>query len=150
MIVVVCGPPAVGKTTVANLRRDRLEERGLTVEVLDSDRYSRDTYERMDDRIAGSDEDWIVAGTFYKRTWQERFQRLDDVFVVYLEADLETCLERNRRREDPIDEAGVHVVWHEFDEPDADLTVGVTDRTPDEVVDRIVAALEPRQGIGTG
>jgi adenylylsulfate kinase len=88
------------------------------------------------------DEHWILAGTFYKRRFWTPFERLDGVVVVHLHADLETCLARNRRREAPIDETGVHVVWREFDPPDADLRVDVTDLSPRAVVDRVVAALE--------
>ncbi|MFB6303680.1 MAG: AAA family ATPase [Haloferacaceae archaeon] len=142
MIVILCGPPGVGKTTVAHLLRERLRERGREFEVLDSDRFSTDTYERMFDRVAGTDADWILAGTFYKRKWQTRFERLEDVAVVHLRADLETCLERNRRREAPIDEAGVHVVWREFDEPDADVVVDVAGRSPEDVVDLLLESLD--------
>ena len=145
MIVIVCGPPATGKTTVSSLLRDRLEERGKPVRRLDSDEFERNTYDRLYERVASADEDWIVAGTFYKRAWQERFQRLEDVFVVHLVADLETCLERNRRREDAIDEQAVHIVWREFDEPEADLVIDVTERSPEEAVARTVAALEARR-----
>ena len=147
VIVIICGPPAAGKTTVTTLLSERLEERGLAVRTLDSDAFSRNTYDRMYERVADSDEHWILAGTFYKRRWQVRFRDLEDVFVVFLEADLETCLERNRRRGDSIDEGAVHIVWREFDEPEADLTVDVTEGTPDAVVDRILAALEDRFGL---
>jgi tRNA uridine 5-carbamoylmethylation protein Kti12 len=142
VIVVVCGPPATGKTTVANRLRDRLADRGREVRVLDSDEFARDTYDRMYERVTDAGGNWIVAGTFYRRRWQEQFADLDDVFVAHLDADLETCLERNRRRDDPIDETGVHVVWREFDEPDADTVVEVDDRPPQAVVQRVLDALE--------
>jgi tRNA uridine 5-carbamoylmethylation protein Kti12 len=144
VIVVVCGPPAAGKTTVANRLSDRLADRGHRVRVVDSDEFARDTYDRMYERVTDAGDDWVVAGTFYRRRWQEQFADLDDVFVAYLDADLETCLERNRRRDDPIDETGVHVVCREFDEPDADLVVDVTDHPPAGVVERVLDGLDRR------
>lgn len=141
MIILICGPPGAGKTTVAERLQERLAARGHPIRLLDSDRFSRDTYRRLYERVADSDADWLVVGTFYKRRWQTRFERLADVVVVYLVADLETCLERNRQREDPIDEAAVHIVRREFDEPDADIALDVTEGSPEAVVDRLVAAL---------
>jgi adenylylsulfate kinase len=70
------------------------------------------------------------------------FQRLDDeVQFVYLRADLETCLARNRERDDPIDERGVRVVYHEFDPPRADVTVETTDRSVAETVALVTEAV---------
>lgn len=143
MIAVVCGPPGVGKTTIATVLQERLVARGHGVRLVDSDAFSRDTYDRLYRRVAGSGTDWLVAGTFYQRRWQERFATLGDVAFVHLRADLATCLARNRRRADQISEQGVHVVWREFDDPDADIVVDATDRTPGQVVDRVDSALEP-------
>ncbi len=143
MIVIICGPAGVGKTTVATLLQDRLGARGYQFRMLDSDQFTRNTYDRLYDRIEASDENWIVAGTFYKQEWQERFQRLDDAVLVWLHADLETCLDRNRRRAEPIDDRAVHIIWREFHDPDADLTTDVTDCSPANVVDLILGKLEP-------
>lgn len=150
VVVLVCGPAGAGKTTVAAALRERLADRGLSFELLHSDDFSHDTYRRMYERVADSGADWIVDGTFYRREWQTLFQRLDDaVLVVYLRADLETCLARNRAREDEISERGVRVVWHEFDPPRADVTVEVDDLDPEEAVNRILEELVPLLGDAT-
>lgn len=142
MIVLVCGPPAVGKTTIATRVRERLAGIGHPFRLLHSDDYSRGTYDRLYETVAEApDADWVVDGTFYRMEWREHFRELGDVRVVHLSASLETCLERNRARENPIDEQGVHVVYREFDPVDADLTVDTDALGIDEAVDRVVEAI---------
>ncbi|ELY59679.1 hypothetical protein C491_04906 [Natronococcus amylolyticus DSM 10524] len=144
MIVVICGSPGAGKTTVATRVADRLEARGEPVRLVHSDDFSRRTYERLFERVADGPDDvtWLVDGTFYRREWQERFRTLGDVRFVLVTASLETCLERNRRREDAIDEQGVHVVFREFDEPAADLEVDTDELSATEAVERVLEALD--------
>lgn len=143
MLLVVCGPPGVGKTTVATRLRERLTDRGRPFRILHSDDLS-DTYDAMVDRVRDSDDDWILDGTFYKEGFRTAVRELDhDVVFVHLLADLETCLARNRAREDPIDEQGVHVVYNEFAPLDADIRVDTADRPPGEVVARVLRELEP-------
>ena len=142
MILLVCGPPGAGKTTLATRVRDRLADRGREFRVLHSDDFSRDTYERMYRRVLGTDADWIVDGTFYRREWRERFYDLGGVRIVYVTASLETCLRRNRERAAPIDEDGVHVVYREFDRPRADLTVDTDEMTPAAAAERVADAVE--------
>ena len=142
MILLICGPPAVGKTTLATRLRDRLAERGRAFALAHSDEFSRRTYERLFDRVAAApDRDWLLDGTFYRREWRDRFRALDDVRTVRLVAPLDVCLRRNREREDPIDEQGVHVVYREFDPPDADLVLDAAALTPDEAVERALDAV---------
>ncbi|WP_083909286.1 ATP-binding protein [Natronococcus amylolyticus] len=144
VIVVICGSPGAGKTTVATRVADRLEARGEPVRLVHSDDFSRRTYERLFERVADGPDDvtWLVDGTFYRREWQERFRTLGDVRFVLVTASLETCLERNRRREDAIDEQGVHVVFREFDEPAADLEVDTDELSATEAVERVLEALD--------
>jgi adenylylsulfate kinase len=132
VIVVVCGPPGAGKTTLVTELRDRLADRGRPFALVHSDDFSRRTYERLYDRVAGSEGDWIVDATFYERAWQERFRALDDLRVVLVTASLETCLARNRAREDPISETGVRVVHAEFVRPDADLVLDTDELSVDD------------------
>jgi adenylylsulfate kinase len=156
VIVVVCGPPGAGKTTLSTALRDRLAAEGARFELVHSDDFSRRTYDRMYERVAVEPAaDWIVDGTFYRRAWRERFESLGDVRFASLRASLDTCLRRNRERDEPIDERGVYVVHAEFEEFDADLTLDTDSLPVDETLDRLVAAVlrwrsagrdEPRSG----
>ncbi|MFD1563811.1 AAA family ATPase [Haloarchaeobius amylolyticus] len=144
MIVVICGPPGAGKTTIATRVRRRLDARDVPVRLFHSDDFSSRTYEQLAEQVSAAPATGVtlVDGTFYRRRWQTKFRALGDVRFVHVTASLETCLERNRTRRDPIDEQGVHVVYREFETPDADLEVDTDRWKPDAVADRIVAAID--------
>lgn len=140
MLVVVCGPPASGKTTLATRLHERLAARGHEFDISHSDDFSRHPYERMYERVRDAGGDWILDGTFYQRIYRERFRRLDeDCYVVWVRASRETCLARNRTREDGIAEQGVHVMFSRFEPPRADLTLDTEELSEDEALDRLEA-----------
>ncbi|WP_224449109.1 AAA family ATPase [Haloprofundus salilacus] len=153
MILLVCGPPGAGKTTVATRAAERLAAAGAPFEVLHSDDFSRRTYERLYDRVVERpDADWLLDGTFYHREWEERFLQLPNARLVHVTASLQTCLERNCARENGIDERGVYVVHAEFDEPgaDADLTLDIDELDADEAADALVDAVRRWRSDGDG
>lgn len=141
MFVVLYGPPATGKTTLATELHGRLRARGYEFERLCSDEFSRRTYEQMYERVVNSDADWLIDGTFYRREWQERFRRLEEVHFVHVTADVETCLARNRAREDAISEKGLRVVHAEFAPPREALTIDTDERALDAALDGLEAVV---------
>lgn len=154
MLVICCGPPATGKTTLARRLRERLAASGHEFDVLHSDDFDRRTYERMAERVREADDrNWILDGTFFLRRHRERFRRLEDnCYVVRVRASLETSLARNREREASISERGVHVMYAEFEPPRADLTLDTEALSPETALDRLEAAvvgwLEPNRSGG--
>lgn len=137
MIVILCGLPGSGKTTLATGLQRRLAERDQTVDVLHSDDFSRRTYEQMYEHVADAGGDWILDGTFYRREWRNQFYRLDRVFEVWIKASIETCLRRNQRRQDPISERGVYSIQAEFDRPHADLELDTDELGVELALDRL-------------
>ena len=108
MIVLFCGPPASGKSAIAKRLVKELEDWKLIV----SDEFKRKTYRHMfveTERWAGRVRYLILDGTFYRKEWRDRIREIaegkgEEVFTVYVTCSLETCLERNRLREEKIEE----------------------------------------------
>ncbi|MFW6376131.1 MAG: AAA family ATPase [Thermoplasmatota archaeon] len=142
MIVILCGPVGVGKTTVSNKLKIRLNEEGLGLKVMHSDDFSTHTYDQMFDKVKGSNENWILDGTFYREDIRDKFRRLDDVIIVWLKAELDTCLKRNEQREEPLEEKVVHIMCQRFEEPDPDLKIETDDMDSEKVVDHIIEKWE--------
>lgn len=140
MILVHCGPPGVGKTTIAERLQRRLREKRHDFRLLHSDDFSRNTYEQMYEGVTEADPetDWILDGTFYRRELQERFRSLPDAHLVYVAASREAALERNRERENPIEEQGVYAMHGKFEEPEnPDLTLDTDELSVEEAVDAL-------------
>ena len=138
MILVLCGPPGVGKTTIAERLQHRLRDEGHGFRILHSDDFSRNTYEQMYERVteAAPETNWILDGTFYRRESQGRFRSLSDAHLVYVTASRETALERNRERENPIEERGVYAMFGQFEVPQCpDLTLNTDELSVERALD---------------
>ena len=147
MIIILCGPVGVGKTTVAEKLRPELEKKCFDFRIMHSDDFSTHTYDQMFDKVKDSDKNWILDGTFYREDIRGRFRNLANVLIIWVKADLETCLERNEMREEPLEEKVVHIMFHKFEEPDADIVVNTDDLDTNEVVDKILDDIFQMEGI---
>ncbi|MFC6826165.1 AAA family ATPase [Halopelagius fulvigenes] len=149
MIIIVCGLPASGKTTLSTGLRRRLSDRGYSFESLHSDDYDRRTYERMYEDTAeryeragtGATVDLILDGTFFERRWRNRFYRLDTTYEVWVRASLSTCLERNRERADAIPEEGLRAIHARFEPPRADLEIDTEALDAEAALNRLEEAV---------
>lgn len=142
MIVVCCGLPAAGKTTLTTGLRERLAERGREVALLHSDDFERRTYDRMHEAVAEApDRDWVLDGTFYARRHRNRLYGLGEVRVVWVRASVETCLARNREREGSVPDVAIHSIAAEFEPPRADLELDTETLDPEAALDRLEAAV---------
>ncbi|KYH38171.1 MAG: hypothetical protein AYL28_004640 [Candidatus Bathyarchaeota archaeon B23] len=126
-VILLCGPLAVGKSSIAR----RLGELLPNSRVISTEAFKQRAYRRLMKALIdglGRYRYIILDGTFYRRRWRERVREIvgDDgrVFTILLRAPLEVCLRRNRERAGPIPEGAVHIIWKEFEWPEeADLEV---------------------------
>jgi tRNA uridine 5-carbamoylmethylation protein Kti12 len=123
MIIMFCGIPGSGKTTIAEMLAARLGDLGR-VQLVSSDKLKGPVYRKMlktlgpDQRRA---EFVIFDGTFYKKAWREQVEALahdEKIITVYLECALGIALERNRQRRPNISEKALHIVFHRMEPPE--------------------------------
>ncbi|MEM2874820.1 MAG: ATP-binding protein [Candidatus Hadarchaeales archaeon] len=150
MIIVIYGPPASGKSTVATEMAKRLEG----AKVLTSDEFRRKTYSRFlreASLLAGKGKHLVLSGTFYRKAWRDEARRIasesgERVIFVRLRCSLETCLRRNRERASPVEEKAVRIIHAEFEEGDEDLSINTEVTEAGEAAEMIIKLLSGAEG----
>jgi tRNA uridine 5-carbamoylmethylation protein Kti12 len=145
VIIVFCGIPGSGKTTIADTLARRLAAVGR-VKVLSSDLLRGPVYRRILKSLetARGDEDFLILdATFYKKEWREQVAALaagEKVVTVYLDCPRELALARNRERRPNISERALHIVYHRMEPPDfPDLKITTATVSPEAAAERIFA-----------
>jgi tRNA uridine 5-carbamoylmethylation protein Kti12 len=143
VIILFCGIPGSGKTTIADTLARHLIALG-GVKVLSSDRLKPPVYRRiikiLETRRA--DEDFLILdATFYKKDWRDKVTITaagERVITVHLDCPREVALARNRERRPNIAERALHIVYHRMEPPDApDLKIDTASVTPEAAAERI-------------
>lgn len=146
MIIVFCGVPASGKSTIARLLKNRLNDLEMIVsDEIGSSRY--DNIMRLVEEKIGKYDYILVEATFYKKKWREEIRKTvgsrDEVKLVYIHCSLETCIRRNKERDKSIPEKAIHIIWNKFKEPEApDISIDTDEVQPEEAADIIIAIMK--------
>ncbi len=156
MILLFCGIPGSGKSTIAGILAGRLERRGR-VKVLSSDRLKPPVYRRMFQALEarrGEEDFLILDATFYQKEWRGRVAELaqgEALVTVYLHCPREMALRRNRERRENISERALHIVSHRMEPPDdADLSIDTSKATAEEAAERILQRVRVRDNRADG
>jgi adenylylsulfate kinase len=145
MIILLFGPPASGKTTIAKRLAEKLEDTYL----LSSDQFRRSVYRQMMEEVKkrrGRQRYIIIDGTFYRKQWRDELREAaegEEILEVFLNCSLQTSLRRNRERSKPIPEAAVHIIWRSFERPEnPDVEIDADMVSVEEAVRRILEAIK--------
>jgi adenylylsulfate kinase-like enzyme len=148
MIVLFCGIPGSGKSTIAEELAARAAELGA-LQLLSSDKLKPPVYRKMFRALAPERRlaDLVILdATFFSKELRQQLKALvapEQVVTVYLQCPLAVALERNRAREPRIAEKAVHIVHHRLQPPaHSSLTIDTTAATPKQAADTIFDLLK--------
>jgi adenylylsulfate kinase-like enzyme len=152
VIILFCGIPGSGKTTISALLAERLRALG-TVQVVNSDKLSGPIYRKLLKLVAPQERttDFLILdATFYKREWREQVKAMaqpERVIMVYLDCRLNVALERNRAREPKLSVRAVHIMFHRMERPEnADLVIDTTALSPEDAAAKILEIIGEGRG----
>lgn len=129
MVILFCGIPGSGKTTIAQNLVGRLEKISKT-KLFVSDKLKPPVYKkffRLIKENRGLYDFLIFDGTFYKKSWREKMKKLagrEKFLLIYIKCSLSVALKRNRKRSPSIPERAIHIIYRQMEIPKrADLTI---------------------------
>lgn len=157
MVIIFCGVPGSGKSTIVKILAEKLEAKGK-VKLLVSDEIRGKRYSRIYDWI-GENLDYnppatradyfLIDATFYKKEWREKVKEIangQNVFTIYLHCSLKTCLERNKKRKPSFPERVIHIINAEMEKPEnPNISIDTDKIKPVEAVSQILEKIIKRR-----
>jgi adenylylsulfate kinase-like enzyme len=151
MIIMFCGIPGSGKSTVAQILHRQLSDLGH-VQVLSSDQLRGPVYRKLLKTLAPDRErpDFIIFdATFYKKEWRQQVSAMaggDPVITVYFECPLNVALERNRQRRPNVSEKALHIMFHKMERPEnPTITIDTVGTTAVDASAKILNVIKDKQ-----
>ena len=147
MIIVLCGPPGSGKTTIAQSLVQELKD----ARMISSDWFKGRAYDRIFrevERRRGEERYLVLDATFYRKAYRDRIREIaskrEEVLTVFIDCSLEVCLERNSQRQNPIPENAVHIMWKQFERSDdANMVINSDETGVEQAVHAILRRINP-------
>ncbi len=142
MIVLFCGIPAAGKTTIATKLVGKLEQIG-TVKLLSSDALRTPVYRKLSNLLLEHQDEFdflILDATFYREEYRENIRSLarGRVVTVFCDVPLETAMARNDRRDTVIPAVGVRSIAGQMEKPvDPDIYLKTDTTSADDAAQMI-------------
>ncbi|MEK7192162.1 MAG: RNA 2',3'-cyclic phosphodiesterase [Patescibacteria group bacterium] len=144
MIIIFCGIPGSGKTTIAKRLVEHLRKQG-SVKHFISDELKPPVYKKFFQILPenlGKYDFLIFDATFYKKEWREKMKQLakgEKLLMIYLECPLQIAIQRNKKRRAGIPEEAVHIMAANFEKPDrADVVIDTQKTAVSESVKKIM------------
>jgi len=144
MVIIFCGIPVTGKTTIAKLLVKKLEKKGK-VKIFISDKISGSFYKKIPRILKENlnEVDFVILdATFYKEKWRDLVYKLakrQKVFLIYVHCPLAVCLKRNKKRRAGISEKAIHIISHQMEKPKrSDISINSKKIRPKEAVKKIL------------
>lgn len=144
MIIVFCGIPGSGKSTIARILIKKLKELG-SYKIFISDKVGGQVYKKISKFLKenlGKVNFILIDATFYKRRWQEmvyKIARNHKILIAYLHCSLKTCLKRNKKREPKIPEKAIYIIHHQMERPkNPDISINTDKIKPNKAALKIL------------
>jgi tRNA uridine 5-carbamoylmethylation protein Kti12 len=157
MIILFCGIPGCGKTTLAKLLAERLAALG-SVQLLSSDELKSPVYRKLFGALAPGRRSAslvILDATFYKKEWRRQVAEIagaEELITVYVTCPIEIAIQRNRARQPKLSDRVVHIMAHRMEPPDdATITIDTNATTSSEATEKLfdlIQAIVQRRAIG--